>query len=123
MAKKKRICKKLRIDEYAIVGFEVRLISKYDWMSEEGKKLYDSFIFDAIEANGLVCGGGAGINHISGKYEGYFIVQKYRPQKKCPWKFVPEKITDLDRGFLEIWLKAQENIESFEVGPLINLEY
>lgn len=121
MARSNRLHKKLHSGPYQDMGFEVHFQVNQDWDTPEMEKLYDAFVVEAIEANGLSCGGGASAE--ADGYFAHFFVDKIREQKKCAWKFVHESANNEDRSNVEQWLKNQTDIVWFEVGPLFDAWY
>ncbi len=57
-SRSKRLRKKLRIDEFQELGFNLSVSLKDDLDAESLEAFVDEFIFEAIENNGLVFGGG-----------------------------------------------------------------
>lgn len=53
---KKRLRKKLRLAEFSELGFAVSFQLTLGLTAQEGDRLLDAFIREAIEANGLLCG-------------------------------------------------------------------
>lgn len=117
MARNNRQDKKLHSGTHQKMGFEVRFDVTKSFDDPEIIALMDKFLFDAIECNGLVCGGGWGMHGNTAR----FTVDKLRPQKKYPWKFAYGSATEDDRHNVEVWLKAQEAISHYEVGALFDL--
>lgn len=118
MAQNRRIQKKQHVGEFTHYGFEVHFEVGQSWSTPEMDALYDRFILEAIEYNGLSCGGGANDN--GNTFAAHFFVEKIRPQAKFPWKFVGASASEDDRKNVETWLKAQKDIISFEVSPLLD---
>lgn len=117
MARNNRQHKKLHSGVHQKMGFEVEFDVAKSFDDPEVVALMDNFLFDGIECNGLVCGGGWGGNGP----RAHFVVEKLRPQKKYPWKFVSGSATEDDRHNVEVWLKSQPLIVSYQVGPLFDL--
>jgi uncharacterized protein YggL (DUF469 family) len=100
---KKRLRKKLRLGEFREFGFEIsfRLSDDLDQPGLDG--FWDSFIGEAIEARGLMCGGACG----------------------CAWDvFVTRtgrhSATEEDRRGLTGWLERHPNVSDVRIGPLID---
>lgn len=121
MARSNRLHKKLHTGPYQDMGFEVHFQVDKNWNDPDMDKIYDAFVSEAIEDNGLSCGGGA--SEEAGGFFAHFFVDKIREQKKCSWKFVHESATEGDRERVEQWLKNQKDIVWFEVGPLFDAWY
>lgn len=121
MARSNRLHKKLHTGPFQEMGFEVHFQVANDWNTPGMEILYDGFVEQAIENNGLICGGGAGTEPDG--YFAHFFVEKLRERKKCAWKFVHQSATEEDRANVEQWLKNQKEIVWFEVGPLFDAWY
>lgn len=93
----RRLRKKLRVDEFRIMGFPV-VVSLRDSLSmEEGNAFWDRFILEAIELRGLQYGGLA---------EGYAIRE------------ADVSATDDDREYVRAWLMNQPEVTGCEIGQL-----
>ena len=99
----KRLRKKLRLGEFQELGFQLHAKTVTD-IDEE--KLWDLFIGQAIEANGLLFGGGVG-REING-----FVTVGGRGST-----------SEEHRQTLAAWLEMQPEILEFEVGPLVDAWY
>ncbi len=76
---KKRLRKKLRRGEFQELGFEVRFRAVDDLSDEAFDNVADAFISQAIEANGLICGGGGKMRRIVKQYsDGLQLGQRSR---------------------------------------------
>lgn len=113
----RRLHKKLHTGEFQHFGFEVSFTLAKPWFEAGMEQLYDNFVFEAIEQNGLSCGGGIGAE---GPNVARFFVDKIRPQKKHPWKLVHTGANEDDRKHVEIWLAAQADIVDYTVSPLVD---
>ncbi|MCC2546149.1 YggL family protein [Hymenobacter sp. BT175] len=96
---KKRLRKKLRLQEFQELGFSVRL--KLDMPDTE--EAYFSFfdrLIEAVEANSLL---------ISGGLDHFFVEADSR-----------RSATDADREALGVWLRQQPEVKAVTVGPLMD---
>lgn len=100
---KKRLRKKLRLREFRQFGFEVsfRLPDDLDEAGVDGFE--DTFIADAIEARGLICGGGCG------RVWDVFVTHAGRASA-----------ADEDRTKLAEWLGRHALVSSIHIGPLVD---
>lgn len=117
MSRNNRQHKKLNSGAHQKMGFEVKFEVSKSFDDPDIDALMDDFLFNAIECNGLVCGGGWGGNGP----RAHFVVDKLRPQKKYPWKFISGSATEDDRHNVDVWLKAQSHIVSYQLGPLFDV--
>ena len=117
MARNNRQDKKLHSGAHQKMGFEVEFDVSKSFDDPEIVAMMDKFLFDGIECNGLVCGGGWGRNGP----RAHFVVDKLRPQKKYPWKFVSGSATEDDIHNVEVWLKSQPLIASYRISALFDL--
>ncbi len=101
---KKRLRKKKRIGEFAEFG---RQLVAFRNTKMNPNEFHDAFISEAIENNGLLCGGGLSEDKIS------VIVQLGKMSENPESKFV--KVT--------AWLDERSDIEKWIVGPLFDLNY
>lgn len=93
----RRLRKKLRVGEFRVLGFSVK-VSLLDSLSiEEGNTFWDRFIMEAIERRDLQYGGLA---------EGYAMRE------------ADVSATDEDRGHVQAWLLSQPEVTGCEIGPL-----
>ncbi|MBI2219379.1 MAG: YggL family protein [Candidatus Rokubacteria bacterium] len=100
---KKRFRKKLRLGEFREFGFEVsfRLSEALD---ESGlEHFWDSFITEAIEAQGLMCSG------TCGRAWDVFVSRPARAPT-----------TDADRVAVGRWLQRHLDVSGLRVGPLVD---
>lgn len=95
----RRLRKKLFLDEFEVLGFELSIVLKLDISSEECDNFWRHFIRDAIEAHYLTYGG---------LDRGYV----------CPEHGV--SATEQHREILRFWLSARPEVAQFEIGELIN---
>ena len=104
---KKRLRKKLHRGEFQELGFDVRFQVTDDISEEAFDSAVDAFISQAIEANGLLCGGGG---------------------KKPEWDvFVTlgrrGSVTEEHRQAVQQWLAARPEVKETQVGPLVDAWY
>lgn len=98
----RRLRKKLHVDEFQELGFEVDIHWTAEAASEDMEALFWQFVTEAIEQNGLCFGGS---DHAG------FV---YREGGTS---------TDEDRQSVEKWLAASPKVASFTVGPLEDAWY
>ncbi len=55
---RKRLRKKLQVGEFQVLGFLVSVVMRGEVSDEQFDDWWGRFIQEAIEANGLICGGG-----------------------------------------------------------------
>jgi hypothetical protein len=104
---KKRLRKKLHKGEFQELGFEVRFRTTDSISDNDFDSLVDAFIDQAIEGNGLMCGGGG---------------------KKPEWSvFVTldrrGSAMEGHRQAVQKWLTARSEVKEVEVGPLVDAWY
>ena len=100
---RKRLRKKLRLGEFREYGLEVSF-RLADNLPEAGlDRFWDSFIGDAIEARGLMCGGGCG------RAWDVFVTRPGR----C-------SATEDDRRDITAWLQRHSDVHDVRIGPLID---
>ena len=103
---KKRLRKKKQVGEFTPIGFYVRVKFAEDTGKADWNSFVDAFISDAIEANGLLFGGGGGELSWSG------YVEKDASPSQCK---------EDDRTAVKKWLDERQDVASFEVDRLCNL--
>lgn len=100
---KKRLRKKLRLGEFRELGFEVSFRLS-DGLDQPGlNRFWDSFIGEAIEARGLMCGGACG------RVWDVFVTRAGRGSA-----------AEQDRRDLAGWLERYANVSEVWIGPLID---
>lgn len=100
---RKRLRKKLRMGEFRQFGFEVRFRLP-DELPEAGlDAFWDSFIDEAVEARGLLCGG------TCGRKWDVFVTRSGR-----------DSATDEDRRAVAVWLEQHPMASAADVGPLVD---
>lgn len=100
---KKRLRKKLHVAEFREFGFEVSFRLPDD-LDEAGlDRFFDSFIAEAIEGHGLMCGGGCG------QVWDVFVTRHGR-----------RSATDEDRHGVAAWLQQHPDVTDVQIGPLID---
>ncbi len=104
----KRLRKKLFQDEFATFGFELECEFKRELSEENISQFVDSFFIDAINAEGLVFGGGLSSKRLSG-----FVVSNKRYGST----------TEEDKAKLLAWLNAQPQVAKVELGEIIDANY
>jgi uncharacterized protein YggL (DUF469 family) len=104
----KRLRKKLFQDEFATFGFELECEFKNDLADETISQFVDSFFIDAINAENLAFGGGLSSKRLSG-----FVGSNQRYGSA----------TEADKAKLLVWLKAQPQVATVELGDIIDANY
>ena len=96
----RRLRKKLHIDEFQQLGFEVSITLKPDLGIDDLDRFLDEFILDAIEKNELVFGGGTSCGFIS------------------TWK--RGSASKAHRAIIQNWLNQRQEVVSTAIGPLVD---
>lgn len=99
----KRLRKKLRLGEFQELGFQLHAKIK---VGVDEEKLWDLFIGEAIEANGLLFGGGFG-REING-----FVTASGRGSA-----------SEEHREALVSWMEVRPEITEYKVGGLVDAWY
>ncbi|MSS71843.1 MAG: DUF469 family protein [Candidatus Latescibacteria bacterium] len=104
---RKRLRKKLHLGEFQELGFEVSFRVADDLSSDAFDRLVDIFIDQAIEGNGLVCGGGG------------------RPPNWSVFVTIDGRggVTEDHRRAVQQWLASQPEVREVQAGPLIDAWY
>lgn len=100
---KKRLRKKLRLGEFREFGFDVKFRLQPGLDDDAIWRLSDAFLEQAIEGNGLVCGGGCG------RAWDVFVTRAGRGTA-----------TEQHRTAVTAWLQQHHWVSDIEVGPLID---
>ncbi|WP_300729264.1 YggL family protein [Pseudomonas sp.] len=98
-----RLRKKLCVDEFQELGFELNLDFKEDLADEAIDAFLDAFLKEAMEANGL--------GYVGGDDYGLVCLQKRG------------SVSAEQRAGVEAWLKARTELTSVEVSPLLDVWY
>ena len=98
-----RLRKKLCVDEFQELGFELNLDFKEDLAEEAIDAFLDAFLKEAMEANGL--------GYVGGDDYGLVCLQKRG------------SVSEEQRAAVEAWLKARPELTSVEVSPLLDVWY
>ncbi len=96
-ARKRRLRKKLMVDEFQVTGFSVAVSLRDSLTMEQSNDFWTRFIQEAIEGQSLIYGGLA---------EGY----------ACPEGNV--SATDADRHHVQSWLQRQPEVVDCKIGHL-----
>ncbi|MGB7387484.1 MAG: 50S ribosome-binding protein YggL [Pseudomonas neustonica] len=99
----RRLRKKLCVDEFQELGFELNLEFKNDLSVETVDSFLDQFLIEAIEANGLDYVGGEGFGLICLNERG--------------------SVSQEQRDAVEAWLKGRDELAVVEVSPLQDAWY
>jgi uncharacterized protein len=101
----KRLRKKMYLDEFATLGFELECEFKTDLDEDVLSEFIDQFFIDALAAKDLLFAGGLSSKRLSG-----FITAQQR--------YV--SATDIQKQTLESWLKAQTAVAKVQVSQLMD---
>lgn len=102
----KRLRKKKRVGEFRELGFRVQFETP-GMSTEQEEALCDRWLEEAVEANGLICGGAFGPEQWDG-----FVQLDHRGSA-----------TDEHRQAVTKWLESQAQIKKVQVSPLIDAWY
>jgi uncharacterized protein YggL (DUF469 family) len=98
-----RLRKKLCVDEFQELGFELNLEFKEGLAEEAIDAFLEAFLKDAMEANGL--------GYVGGDDFGLVCLEKRG------------SVNDEQRATVEAWLKARSELTSVDVSPLLDVWY
>ena len=104
---RKRLRKKLHVGEFQELGFEVRFQVVDNLSHDVFDAVVDAFISQAIEAQGLLCGGGGENPEWS-----VFVTREGRGS-----------VTEEHSQAIERWLAAPPEVNAMQIGPLVNAWY
>ena len=100
---KKRMRKKLYLGEFQEFGFEVQFRLPADLSEPDQEKFFDTFMDEAIERHGLMCGGGCGTDW------DIFVTLADRGSA-----------TEKHRKLVEDWLGNSPLVSEVRIGPLVD---
>jgi uncharacterized protein YggL (DUF469 family) len=98
-----RLRKKLCVDEFQEVGFELNLDFKQDLDDDAIDAFLDAFLTEAMDANNL--------NYVGGEDFGLVCLKKRG------------SVNEEQRAVVEGWLKARSELTEVTVSPLIDVWY
>jgi len=98
-----RLRKKLCVDEFQELGFELNLDFKQDLDDQAIDAFLDAFLTEAMEANGL--------NYVGGEDFGLVCLSKRG------------SVNEEQRATVEAWLKGRSELTEMSVSPLIDVWY
>ncbi len=104
--KSRRLRKKLYLDEFAVLGFEISCSIRV-----KGSEEFDLFLeqlVSFVEDHGLIMGGGGDVKELSA-----FICSEHR--------YV--SATNKDRDNIKAWLNNNEAAKNIVVGELVDANY
>ncbi|MGH8381996.1 YggL family protein [Pseudomonas sp.] len=96
----RRLRKKLCVDEFQELGFELNLDFKEDLTDEAVDAFLDAFLTEAMDANGL--------DYVGGDDFGLVCLAKRG------------SVSEEQRATVESWLKARNELTRVEVSPLLD---
>nr|MBF0685862.1 YggL family protein [Pseudomonas sp.] len=99
----RRLRKKLCVDEFQELGFEINLTYREGIEASEVDAFLDAFLDDAMEANGL--------GYIGGEDYGFVCLGRRG------------SVTEEQRNQVEAWLKGRSELSDFTVSPLMDVWY
>ncbi|WP_460044305.1 YggL family protein [Pseudomonas sp. S2_H01] len=99
----RRLRKKLCVDEFQELGFELNLDFKENLGDEEIEAFLDAFLEEAMDANGL--------DYVGGDDYGLVCLANRG------------SVTEEQRATVESWLKAREELTEVKVSPLLDAWY
>lgn len=99
----RRLRKKLCVDEFQELGFELNLNFKEDLSEEAIDAFLDAFLSEAMEANGLA--------YVGGDDFGLVCLAKRG------------SVSEEQRAAVESWLKARSELTELTVSPLLDVWY
>jgi uncharacterized protein YggL (DUF469 family) len=99
----RRLRKKLCVDEFQELGFELNLEFKEDLDDAAVDAFLDDFLTEAMDANGL--------DYVGGDDFGLVCLAKRG------------SVTEEQRAIVEAWLKARSEVTKVDVSPLLDAWY
>ncbi|MFI7857584.1 MULTISPECIES: YggL family protein [Pseudomonas] len=99
----RRLRKKLCVDEFQELGFELNLGFKEDLSDEAIDAFLDAFLTEAMDANGLDYVGGDDFGLVCSAKRG--------------------SVSEEQRAAVEAWLKGRSELTNIEVSPLLDAWY
>ena len=99
----RRLRKKLCVDEFQELGFELNLDFKEDLSDEAIDAFLDAFLAEAMDANGLDYVGGDDFGLVCLANRG--------------------SVSEEQRAAVEAWLKGRNELTKIEVSPLLDAWY
>ncbi|MGF6393595.1 YggL family protein [Pseudomonas plecoglossicida] len=99
----RRLRKKLCVDEFQELGFELNLGFKEDLSDEAIDAFLDAFLAEAMDANGLDYVGGDDFGLVCLANRG--------------------SVSEEQRATVEAWLKGRNELTTIEVSPLLDAWY
>lgn len=103
---KKRLRKKKRVGEFRELGFRVQFATP-GMSSEQEEALCDRWLEEAIESNGLICGGAFGPE----EWDGFVQLDRRG------------SATEEHRKAIQKWLESQSQVKKVQVSPLVDAWY
>lgn len=99
----RRLRKKLCVDEFQELGFELNLEFKEDLSDEAIDAFLDAFLDEAMDANGL--------DYVGGDDFGLVCLAKRG------------SVSEEQRATVEVWLKGRSELTNIELSPLLDAWY
>ncbi|ODT84978.1 MAG: hypothetical protein ABS69_01445 [Nitrosomonadales bacterium SCN 54-20] len=104
-SRSRRLRKKLHLDEFQQLGFEISFSLPENLDSEKLDDFFDQFITEAIENNDLWFGGGIG-----GNSGGFVTLER-------------KSATEEHRERVKSWLSAHPMVADIQIGELVDAWY
>ena len=98
-----RLRKKLCVDEFQELGFELNLDFNEGLSEEAIDAFLEAFVNDAVSANGL--------GYVGGDDYGFICLDKRG------------SVSEEQRALVEAWLKGRSELSEFSVSPLMDVWY
>lgn len=99
----RRLRKKLCVDEFQELGFELTFNFKEGLSDTDLDTFVENFVHDAVEANGL--------GYVGGEDYGFVCLGKRG------------SVNEEQRSLIENWLKGRSELSDFTVSPLMDVWY
>jgi uncharacterized protein YggL (DUF469 family) len=99
----RRLRKKLCVDEFQELGFELTLTYRENLSDAELNGFLDDFLLDAVDANGL--------GYVGGEDYGFICLGKRG------------SVSAEQRAQVEAWLKGRKELAEFTISPLMDVWY
>ena len=99
----RRLRKKLCVDEFQELGFELPMNFKADLSDQTLDAFVDQFLDQAIAGNGL--------DYVGGEDYGLVCLAKRG------------SVNEEQRAAVEAWLKGRDELQNYEISPLLDVWY
>lgn len=99
----RRLRKKLCVDEFQELGFEITLTYKENLADDQLNDFLDAFLVEAVDSNGL--------GYVGGEDYGFVCLGKRG------------SVSAEQRAQVEAWLRGRDELAEFTVSPLMDVWY